>query len=156
MSYFKFVLLLIFIQDVPFKPKEEFEIKLDYQFKQRPVGDHNTVRLSDSPKEAHDSRGGGGVLPYLILNIKSLKLPEEKMRIRITTNLNDRTSFRKTSVNTVLALDLGFTDDMKDRVTAHEYILTFVTADKTAVDRILISIGEDGSFLVNGEKRGQF
>ena len=153
MSHFIFVLLLIFIQDVPFKPKEEFEIKLDYKFKQRPTADHNTVRLGDSPKE-HD--GGAAVLPYLVLNIRSLKLQEEKMRIRITTNLNDRIILKKTSVSTVLALDLGFTADMKDRVTAHEYILTFVSADKTAVDRILISIGEDGSFLVNGEKRGQF
>ncbi|MEX2233946.1 MAG: hypothetical protein WD824_17400 [Cyclobacteriaceae bacterium] len=155
MNCFIFVLAFIFIQDLPFKPKEEFEIKLDYQFKQRPMGDHNTVRLGDSAKEYED-RGGGGVLPYLILNIKPLKLQEEKMRMRIATNLNERTIFKKVSVNTVLALDLGFTVDMKDRVTSHEYTLTFISADKKPVDRILISIGEDGSFLVNGEKRGQF
>lgn len=155
MNSFIFILLLFVIQDVPFKPNEEFEIKLDYKFKQRPMEDNNTVRLGDSPKEYQD-HAGGGVLPYLILNIKPLKLQEEKMRLRITTNLNDRIALKKTSVNAILALDLGFTVDMKDRVTAHEYILTFVSEDKIPVDRILISIDEDGSFLVNNEKRGQF
>jgi hypothetical protein len=56
----------------------------------------------------------------------------------------------------VLALDMGFTDDMIDRVHAHEYTLTFIDANKLPVNRIVINVAEDGSFFVNGEKRGKF
>jgi hypothetical protein len=155
MNFLLFILSFIFFQDIPFKPKDEFDIKLDYQFKQRPAGDHNTIQLGDTPK-AYEDRGGAGVLPYLILNIKPLQLREAKMRMRITTNLNERAVMKKVALNSVLPLDLGFTDDMKDRVTSHEYTLVFLSSDKTPVERILISVAEDGSFFVNGEKRGQF
>ena len=155
MNFHLLFVVIFFLQEVPLKPKEEFEIKLDYQFKARPHGDHNTVRLGATPK-GYDGSTGGGVLPYLILNIKLLQLAEEKMRMHIATNLNDRLSNRKVSANTLVELDLGFTDDMIDRVKAHEYVLTFINADKIPVDRILIRVEEDGSFLVNGEKRGKF
>ena len=78
------------------------------------------------------------------------------MRVRISTNRGDRPVLKKVAVNSLIELDLGFTDDMIDRVTSHEYTLTFFGADKTIVDRIVISIREDGSFLVNNEKRGRF
>ena len=143
---------ILFFQDVPLKPKEEFEIKLDYQFKQRPQNDPNTVQLGVS----YDNKSGAGVLPYLILNIKVLQLQGEKMRMRITNNRNDRPVIKKIIVNSEVELDLGFTVDMKDRVTASAYTVTFMAEDKNPVDRILISVDEDGSFFVNGEKRGKF
>lgn len=152
MNHFIFILALALFQDLPFKPKGEFEIKLDYQFKQRPLGDHNTVTLSESKAQ----RTSTGVLPYLILNIKLLSLPDTKTRLSITNNLNQRPLNKKVSLNTALTLDLGFTDDMIDRVTAHEYTLTFFNGEKEPVERILINVANDGSFLVNGEKRGKF
>jgi hypothetical protein len=149
-----FSLAILFFQDIPLKPKEEFEIKLDYQFKQRPQGDPNTVQLGVSPRPYDKS--GSGVLPYLILNIKVLQLRDEKMRMRITNNRSERPIIKKVSVNSEVGLDLGFTVDMKDRVTASVYTLTFIAEDKNPVDRILISVDEDGSFFVNEEKRGKF
>lgn len=143
------------MQEIPFKPKEEFEIKLDYQFKQRPQGDHNAVYLSETSGELQ-RRTGNAVLPYLILNIKLLKLSEEKMRVRISGNRDDRPINKKIDINSVIELDLGFTDDMKDRVKAHEYTVSFLSYDKKPMSRILISIAEDGSFFVNGEKHGKF
>lgn len=151
--YFTFTLSVFFLQEIPFKPKEEFEIKLNYQFRQWPQADVNTVNLADSRYQRSQH---SGVLPYLILNIKLLKLSEEKMRVRITRNIDDRPVNKKVNVNAVIELDMGFTDDMKDRVKAYEYTLSFLTADKIAVSKIFISIDEDGSFLVNGEKRGRF
>ena len=154
MNYLVFFVAFVFLQEVPLKPKEEFEIKLDYSFKPRPTTDHNTVNLDD-PQKAFQ-KANTGVLPYLALEIKLLSLREEKMRMRISTNRGDRPVFKKVSVNSLIQLDLGFTDDMIDRVTSHEYTLTFFGADKTGVDRIVIAIGEDGSFVVNNEKRGKF
>ncbi|MEX1239834.1 MAG: hypothetical protein WEB30_08955 [Cyclobacteriaceae bacterium] len=150
MHGFIFILAFLFLQELPFKSKDEFEIKLDYQFKQRPLPDHNTVHLGK------DYERNPGVLPYLVLDIKLLKLPSEKMRVRIINNLNARAISRKVDLNSPVGLDLGFTDDMKDRVTAHRYTLTFITQDKTPVEIIVINVDEDGSFFVNGEKRGKF
>jgi hypothetical protein len=154
MNYFILILSVILLQQIPYKPKEEFEIKLDYQFKQRPLADLNSVQLGGKQGDYH--RRTTGVLPYLVLNIKVLKLSEEKMRVRISKNINDRPIHKKVNIKSVIELDLGFTDDMKDRVKAHEYTVSFISSDKKTMNQILISIGEDGSFFVNGEKRGKF
>ena len=154
MKYFIFIVAFAFLQEVPLKPKEEFELKLDYQFRPRPVGDHNTVNLGESSKSSNQ-KAGAGVLPYLTVQLRFLSLAEEKMRMSITTNRKDRPFYKKVSLNTRVDIDLGFTDDMIDRVTAHEYTLTFMNAAKKSVDRIVISVGDDGSFFVNGEKRGK-
>lgn len=149
-----YILFFAFTQEIPFKDRHEFEVKLDYQFKQRPGPDHNTVQLGSFNTNGH--RAGLGVLPYLVLHIKMLELPSEKTRMKITTNAEPRPVFKKISANSIYELDLGFTADMIDRVKAHEYTLTFLDDDKRPVDRILIAVEEDGSFFVNGEKRGQF
>lgn len=155
MNYLVFILAFFFAQEIPLKPKGEFEIKLDYQFKSRPAGDHNTVNfagVTDSKRQ----KSAGGVLPYLTIQLNVLSLAEERMKMRIATNLNDRPVVKKVSVDSPVVIDLGFTDDMKDRVTAHEYTLTFIGSEKQSVNRIVITVAEDGSFHVNGEKRGKF
>ena len=154
MKYFIFILAFAFFQDVPLKPKEEFEVKLEYEFKQRPVADRNTIHLGAPIRTAEHSPGG--VLPYLVLNIQLLSLSEEKMRMHVSTNLSSRVMSKRVDVNEVVSLDLGFTDDMVDRVTAHEYTITFVNSEREPVDKILITVEEDGSFFVNHEKRGKF
>lgn len=154
MNHLIFILAIFFLQDIPFKPKDEFEIKIDYQFKPRPLGDHNTVLLGNDRND--ERRSTSLVLPYLTLNLRILSLPGEKMRLRINTNLNDKGTLKKINVNTVFALDMGFTDDIKDRVSAHEYTLILTAADKTPVEKIVISVDEDGAFFVNGEKHGKF
>lgn len=149
------ILTICFFQDVPLKPSNEFDIKLDYNFRSRPTVDRNIVVL-DGNAQVYKRQMSEGVLPYLILRITPLKLAEEKMRVRIGTLADERVLQKRVEVNTEFILDMGFTDDMKDGVTAHHYTLTFLDADKQPVDKIVISITEDGSFLVNGEKRGKF
>lgn len=150
------ILLLTFalLQEVAFKPNSEFEIKIDYEFKSRPAADPNTVKLGSVSRNVQQT--SSGVLPYLELQIHFLALPEEKTRMQITTNLDRRGTTKRVTLDSPYVLDLGFTVDMIDRVHAHEYTLTFLDADKNPVNRILIFIEEDGSFMVNGEKRGQF
>lgn len=152
------VLLLIvfaFIQDVPFKPKEEFEIKLDYQFKNRPAANVNEVHLDETRRD-RERRSSTALLPFLILNIRMIKLAEDEVKVRITNNLNTRLVNRKISPTVILPLEVGFTDDVKDRVAAHHYVLTILTSKKVETSKIEIMIEEDGTFLVNGEKRGKF
>lgn len=151
MCHFIVILAMAFFQEIPLKPKDEFEVKLDYAFRQRPAVDRNTVQLGAPVKSSSTA-----VLPYLILNIHLLKLDEAKMRMQVSTNLNARELSKRVQELDVVALDLGFTDDMIDRVTAHQYTVTFLNADKNPVDRIVINVDEDGSFFVNGEMRGKF
>jgi hypothetical protein len=151
-----FFTLALQVQDIPYKPKEEFDIKLDYQFKQRPVVDRtNTVTLDETRKE-YEKRTSSDLLPYLVLNVKFLKVNTEEARVRVTNNIDRRSVSKKIEEGSAISLDLGFTDDIKDRVTAHEYTLTMLSPKKSDVSKIVIHIEEDGSFLVNGEKRGRF
>jgi hypothetical protein len=147
---FLFLPLLLFFQgtEIPFKPNDEFEIKLDYQLKQKPISDRLSIDYYDTKE--------GGTLPYLILNIRSLKLSEREVRVKIIDSKGKLILSRKASLTDVLKLDVGYTDDAKDRVTSSEFNLYFVSADKKEISRIHILIEEDGTFLVNGEVRGKF
>ncbi len=145
-----FISLLLFLQktEIPLKPNDEFEIKLDYQLKQKPISDRLSIDYYDTKE--------GGMLPYLILNIKLLKLSEQEVKTKIIDGKDKLIFNRKTAVNDVLKLDIGYTDDVKDRVTSYKFNIIFLSADKKEVSRIYILIEEDGTFLVNDEIRGKF
>lgn len=150
-----YFLLISFLQETPFKPREEFEIKLDYQFKQRPPVDQTSVQL-DFEAEAHKNRNASAILPYLTLNINILK-NSTAAKVVIKNNLNQSVVNKKLKTEpTIIALVVGYTDDVKDRVSPHEYTLVFLSADKKPLSKIVIFVDEDGTFIVNGEKRGRF
>jgi hypothetical protein len=156
MKVLALALITILLQDITYKPKEEFEIKLDYQFKQRTLDNPSSaVHLNETRRE-HERRTSTDQLPYLILKIKMLKLAENEVRVRIVNNLEQQVYNKKIDENTVIALDMGFTADIKDRVKPYEYSVMLLSPDKTETSRIFIQVEADGSFLVNGEKRGRF
>lgn len=154
-SFALVILVLVFFQDLPYKPKEEFEIKLDYKFKQRPSNELSSAINLNETRAERDRRTSNDQLPYLILQVKILKLNNET-RYRLSNNLIGKAAAKKIEEGDVLYIDLGFTADIKDRITPYEYTLTFLSPEKNETSRILIRVDEDGSFLVNGEKRGRF
>ena len=85
-----------------------------------------------------------------------LKLSAEEVKVRITNNLGIRIATRKVEEGTVVPIEVGFTDDAKDRVSAHQYLLTFLSPKRAETSKIVIEIEKDGTFLVNGQKRGKF
>jgi hypothetical protein len=145
-----FISLLLFFQkaEVPLKPSDEFEIKLDYQLKQKPISDRFSIDYYDT-KES-------GMLPYLVLNVKFLKLSDQEVKAKITDSRNKLIFNKKVSLADVLKLDIGYTDDVKDRVTSHKFNIVLISPDRKDVSRIYILIEEDGTFLVNDEVRGKF
>ncbi len=148
---FLILFILLTVQDnIPFKAKDEFELKMDYQFKQRISEDRQVLDYRETrPK-------GTGPLPYLTLDLKILRMNEGEERIRIYDNKNTFNLTKKLKADTVVKLDLGYTADIKDRVTAHEYIVLLIGENsKEAVSKIVIHVEEDGSFIVNGEERGR-
>jgi hypothetical protein len=154
----KLALLLLpflMLQDIAFKPKEDFDIKLDYQFRQRPVAEKTAIHFDETVKE-RDRRTSSSMLPYLIMKVNLLKLADGEVKVKLSNNRDKNMSVKKVEVGSIIPLTLGFTDDVKDRISPHEYYLTFFLADKKESSRIKIVIDEDGTFFVNDEKRGKF
>jgi hypothetical protein len=144
----------LFFQEIPFKPTEDFDLKLQYEFKQR-TQDNNSVRFEETVTE-QQRRTNSSLLPYVGIKLKLLKYAPEEVKLRITDNLEKVVLNKKIKQDDVIFINMGFTDDMKDRVTAHEYTVHFLDDDKKELSRIRITIAADGSFLVNNEKRGKF
>ena len=144
------IVLFFFQDETPFKPKEEFELKLDLQFKQRPRTDYNKIEM-----DRRTLPTSGMNAPYLYLNLKVLKDIPDEVRVKVVKNNGETVMARKFDTSVILKLDLGFTDDIKDRVSGHQYIVTFLSKDRDALSKIEIFFEQDGTYLVNVEKRGK-
>src|SRR5688572_12261149 len=141
--------IFLFQDQAPYKSNDEFELKLDLQFKQRPRSE-TKVEL-----DTRTLPTSGMNAPYLYLNLKVVKVVPEEIRIKVLKNNTETLLARKFDPNVVIKLDLGFTDDIKDRVTAYQYLITFLSKEKSVLSRIEIFFETDGTYLVNGEKRGK-
>ena len=151
-----FALVIIFIQsELPLKPKEEFEVKLSYEFKQRITGGENTYDFSNGSAERRDATASGP-LPYLSVNVRLIKLPNQEVKMRGVNSKNDTFLNKKITEGEIVKFDLGFTDDLKDRVSSHEYNLLFLSKSKVEINRINFLIEENGTFKINGEVKGKF
>jgi len=149
-----FFIFTLFLQDVvPFKAKEDFEVKIDLKFKQRPQEDKKDTFTFDSPEKKANS---AALLPYLQLRVSLLKLDPEEVRFNVQNNLNRKLTSKKINKTPAFEIDAGFTDDIKAKIQPNEYIITMLSSEKRDLSRIVIKIEEDGTFLVNGEKRGKF
>jgi hypothetical protein len=145
----------LFIQDtVPYKPSEEFDLKLDFEFRDRADRDPNKIDMDLSPRE-FQKKNKSGVLPYLYLNLKVLTQQSNEVRVKVIENSRKNVLNKKVDLSTVFKLELGFTDDIKDRVGAYEYTVFFLNEDKEPVSRIVIYFEKDGTYLVNGQNRGK-
>jgi len=155
MNLLLFVLASVLSQDtIPYKAMDEFELKLDFVLKDRQRSDPNTVDLEQTRKEYERSRGSGP-LPYLVLDFRVLKQQPRELRVRVFENKDKVVYNKKVDIKTVLKLELGFTDDIKDHVGAYEYTILLLDDDKQPVSRIVIYFQKDGTYLVNGQVRGK-
>ncbi len=149
-------LTLLLQEQVPYKASEEFKIELEYKFKPRPMTDNSYIDLTETQREKERRTSGGNPLPYLILHISFQQLSATEVKVRCTDNNKKNKLSKKAEVNREYTLDLGFTDDMKDRVTPYEFTLILMSDDKEETSRIIMLIEPDGTFLVNGMRRGKF
>ena len=153
------LLLLFQTTEVPFKLSNEFEVKIDLSFKQKEndFNQYNKVTLDYTETVAQKNRRlSGNQLPYLVLKITFLTLSDQEKKVKIINNLNKNIYSKKAELTSVIRLDLGFVDDIKDRVSPNTFDVILSDADKTSRTHILIVVQEDGTFLVNNEKRGKF
>ncbi len=156
---FKIVILFAFVYtiqgDIPYKPAGEFEIKIDYTFKQRPPMDRQTVEY-EQPTDTRVKNSTAGPLPYLLIQIKVISITSQELRIRVTDSNGHLVYNRKAEAGTFVKVDWGYSEDIKDRIVPHEYTVIFLDNKKKPISRIFMSVEGDGTFSVNGEKRGKF
>jgi hypothetical protein len=154
------LLLLPFVvqeSDLPMKPVEEFKIELEYIFKPRPTSPSTYIDLTETVSEREQRSGGGGSpLPYLIIHISFQTLSKKEVRIKCSDNDKKTRMSRKIEKDKPYKLDMGYTDDMKDRITAYEFTFVLMDDDKKDTSKIVVKVEEDGTFLVNGIMRGKF
>jgi hypothetical protein len=149
-----FLIPVIFQQDVPLKPTSEYELKTDFQFKQRPSSDKTAVYFDETKKDA-DRRNSSAVLPFMALQVTFLSLNVNEVKVKVVSNKSTVVQPKKIANGSVVRFNLGFTDDIKDRVTAHEYTIYLTDNTKSTISRIVIQFDEDGTYYVNNEKRGK-
>lgn len=147
--------MLILSQEAPYKPSEEFEVTIDYKFEERPSIDRTKVEY-DIPTDERTRKAISGPLPYLKLHLKILKVGEKEVRIRVIDSNGNLVYSRKAAKDTKVSIDVGFIDDVKDKITPHSYTVSFLSDSREVMSRIFMVIMEDGTFLVNEEKRGKF
>ncbi|MBP9924583.1 MAG: hypothetical protein KBF45_01235 [Cyclobacteriaceae bacterium] len=150
-----FSLLLCAQLQTPFKPADEFELKINFTIEDRPIDEPykkgNVVLLEDRLR-----KDKGGPLPYLKVKLTILKVADQEFRIRVLDHQGQLVSSKKVGPNVEIKIDWGFSDDIKDGIVTPEYTVLFISKDKKNVSRIYMLVQEDGTFLVNDEKRGKF
>jgi hypothetical protein len=150
---FLFPLLFLFQEPViPFRDRADYVVELKYELKQKPQD--NTVAYE--AERGVVQRTSSGQLPFLVVHVTILDRKEEEVKFRCETNLKNTLFNRKSDKGQVFKIEMGFIDDMKDRVTAYSYHLMAMSEDKDPLNQIEMTVLEDGTFLVNGEKRGKF
>jgi len=145
-------LLLFQSAEVPYRTKEDFQVELKYELRSRPATEQNTIHLDPTGVK----KGRSGMLPYLMVTVKILDVTEEEVRFRCEDNTRHTVFNRKLPKASSFVIDMGYIDDIKDGLSANGYNVYAMSDEKEPLNRIEMKIEKDGTFLVNGEKRGKF
>lgn len=146
--------LLIYWQTptIPFRAKEDFTVELKYDMRQRPSKE---ASITFDHRKVED-RKGPAALPYLTANVTILNATKEEIRFRCDNNFGNSMFNKKAEKSLKYAIEMGYIDDVKDHVSPHVFTVYALNDKRDAINRIELKVLEDGTFLVNDEKRGKF
>jgi hypothetical protein len=150
--FYLFIALLIVQDQVPLKPLREFEIISNYELKKKPTPEHARI-VFEQPEEKKST--STDMLPFLSIKLKVKKWTEGVTQVKVADNLGKVHLKKKPNDDGIFEFDLGYVDDIKDKVAPGIFFITF-HKEKKIVEQITVTVAEDGTFLVNGEKRGKF
>jgi len=145
-----FIFSPFYQNEVPYKASEEFELKVNYIFRDRPPIDREIV-INDKLSKINSSP-----LAYLLVELKVIELSDQEVRIRVVNNNGDLIFNRKAIAGATIKIDWGYTEDIKEKLAPNEFTVFFNDPNKKTVSKIYLTIQDDGIFSVNGEKRGKF
>jgi hypothetical protein len=145
--------MIAFADEAPFKPKDDFEVKFDLTFKQRDR-DEKTVYMNETYKE-REKRTITTPLPFLKLFVKIKRIEPEEIKLKVIRDDKNTLISKKTGQDMEFKLELGYTDDIKDRISGYKHVIQFLSAKKDVLSVIVIEFDKEGNYFVNGEKRGK-
>ena len=136
--------------EVPYRPDTDFDIKIEYDFKKKPV---------PSPQETNyvliQERNNVALLPHLTIYFSLVNKTEEEQRLRVTDNLFKVMHSGKIKEDPV-KLVLGYMVDIKERVSAHKFTITILSKKRDPINQVVLEIAEDGTYYVNESESGKF
>lgn len=135
----------------PYKPDSDFEFKFDYSFKERERPEKSDYEAPDPGKRTVNT----GPLPYLKTEIRILKLEAGEVRLKVINHKGTTVISRKASTDFVVKIDWGYSDDVKDQIVSHKYTVLLLNDEKEILSRITLEANTDGTFFVNGQKKGR-
>jgi hypothetical protein len=151
--------LLFFVQstDVPLKASGEFEVNIDLQIKARPyLPGSADPKIDFTETVGERAKKKSGPLPYLALKIKFLKLSDREMRVRILDASGIMVYHKKSKEGSIIRLEMGFIDDIKQGLVSGEYNVQLLSSDKKPTSRVHIRITRDGTYSINDVLCGKF
>jgi len=151
------VFLMLFFQvagDIPYKPDNEFVIRLDLKFISRASASTSQVNMSES-REHYLKRTNTSQLPHLTLYITIKEANQGEVRMKIMRDGKVFQNNKKIELGKEFKLEVGYTDDAKDKVSGYNHTIYFLDATKKEVNKIVIVIEENGDYRINGELRGR-
>lgn len=153
----RFLFLILFCatlsahgQDTPFLPLADFEFELDYNFKSKPPPVKDKVSFTEK-----QPRYSADLLPYVKVRFKFTNPPADVFRVRVVNQRGGIVKTKKMKNLEVLEFDMGFAEDIKDRIEPHAYYIYLENKSKDQLSKIKIFVDESGDFYLNDEPFGK-
>ncbi len=136
--------------DIPLRAEEDYELKIDYNFKKKPV-----PSIQETNYALIQERNNISLLPHLTVFVSLKNKTDEEFRIRVVDNKGKINHSGKIK-DVPLELVLGYMVDIKEKVTANRWEVIILTKKKAPINKIVLEITKDGLFYVNEIESGKF
>ena len=142
------IIVTSLFQEIPLKSRDEFQLKLDFKFKQRPLNEH-------SKQTGENLLASSTPLPFLTAEILITKILQDEVRMKVIDHHNNVIAAKSLDKSPMVRFDLGFTDDLKDQVSPTKYFVHLYSKERRISRSVIILFENDGTYYVNGEKLGK-
>jgi len=151
--------LLFFLQSAgpPYKASDEFEVKIDFQIKARPLTpDNNASKIDLTETTDVREKKQAGPSPYLAFKVKFLKLSDQEVKVKITDGSGKTVYQKKSKEGSVINLEMGFIEDIKKGLVSGEYKILLLSPEKKPATFIHLLVSREGTYKVNEVLCGKF
>ncbi|MBL6445601.1 hypothetical protein JMN32_04730 [Fulvivirga sp. 29W222] len=135
---------------VPFRSDSTYDFKLNYDFKLKPPAPHGEITYGEYYDQSTNE-----MLPYVTVNISLLWLGADDYRVKVINNQGVRVYSKKMRLPMDFNVDLGFAEDLKEKLVPYLYNIYFFDKNKNVNSKITLEVTESGDFLLNDEVYGK-
>ena len=132
------------------RSEEDYELKIDYQFRQRAAPEKDEVNYLQVIPYASDK----SLLPFLSVWVTIKNIKEEEFRMKLIESGGKMVRSVKIS-DKPLEIEFGFKEDFMEDIAPRKYILLVQDKKKNDLNKIVIEVDKEGNFIVNGIINGK-